>query len=582
VHAIEFDAILRLAKNQLRGGKVAEAEAMYRKVLGVNPQCAEAIHFMGLAALRRGKPDEAMTLILRSIELEDTRPEFHNNLATVLGQMNRAPEALGAAQRAIDLRDEFPEAWSNKGVALENLGRPGEAIDAYRRAVEVQADYVEALSNLGNLLSRMDRHEDAIARLRKIVELRPRDAGARKNLGNASRRAGKPLDAVTAYRMAVEIDARDADAYNNLGAALQESGKTVEAEQVLRTCLSINRDHPDAHWNLGLALLTLGRWREGWVEYEWRRHLREDLGQRRNFPQPAWQGSPLEGMHLLVLCEQGLGDSIQFVRYVPLLVERGARVTVECQARLRPLLKCMENENVKVIARGEPLPRFDMYARLMTLPHILGSTPDNVPNQVPYLSLGDDRISNAAALLERAFAASPCPRVPESLKVGIAWQGNTAHKGDRFRSIALSLLVPLARVEGVHLISLQKGHGSEQIAANPGMNVLEWSDASDTTAEALLDTAAVMKQLDLVMSVDSAIAHLAGALAVPVWVAMPLAPDWRWLLDREDTPWYPTMKLFRQRMPNDWPEVISAMAAELKSLSARANSAESEAKLAAV
>jgi Flp pilus assembly protein TadD len=547
MHPIELDAILKLAKTKLRSGQVAEAEAMYQKVLQTNPRCGEALHFLGLAAMQRGKLDEALELVQKSIELEDGKPEFHNNLATVLGQMNRAPEALGAAQRAIDLKDDFPEAWSNKGVALEKLGRPDEAIDAYRRAVELRGDYAEALANLGNTLSRVGQHDEAITRLRRAAELRSRDAGARKSLGTALRRAGKPTEAVTAYRMATEINPRDPDAYNNLGAALQESGKVTEAEQVLRTALSINPNHLDAHWNRGLALLSLGRWQEGWVEYEWRRHLREDLGQKRGFPQPAWQGSPLSGMHLLVLCEQGLGDTIQFIRYVPMLVERGAKVTVECQAKLRPLLQCLQNENVKVIARGEPLPTFDMHARLMTLPCIFGSTPEDLPNAVPYLSVDEKRIAEFKDQFASEFG----------FKVGLVWQGNTAHKGDRFRSIPLEMFAPLAKIEGVRLVSLQKGYGSEQIEKNKDtMNLLDWSDPTDTTAEALIDTAAVMKNLDLVIAVDTSVAHLAGALGVPTWIAMPLASDWRWLIEREDTPWYPTMRLFRQKKLGGWTEVI--------------------------
>jgi len=555
MHPIELDAILKLAKTQLRSGKVAEAAVMYQRVLVENPRCGEAVHFLGLAAMAGGKLDEALELVQKSIELEDGKPEFHNNLATVLGQMGRTTESLGAAQRAIDLKDDFPEVWSNKGVALEKLGRTDEAIDAYRRAVDLRSDYGEALANLGNALSRVGQHDEAITRLRRAAELRPRDSGARKSLGNALRRAGRPMEAVTAYRMATEINPRDPDAYNNLGAALQESGKVAEAEQVLQTCLSINPNHLDAHWNRGLALLSLGRWQEGWVEYEWRRHLREDLGQKRGFPQPAWQGSPLTGMHVLVLCEQGLGDTIQFIRYVPMLVARGAKVTVECQSKLRPLLKCLENEHVKVIARGEPLPTFDMHARLMTLPCIFGSTPEDLPNSVPYLSVDEKRIAE----FKEQFASEP------GFKVGLVWQGNTAHKGDRFRSIPLELFVPLTKIEGVRLVSLQKGYGSEQIEKNKEqMELLEWSDPTDTTAEALLDTAAVMKNLDLVVAVDTSVAHLAGALGVPTWVAMPLASDWRWLSEREDTPWYPTMRLFRQKKLGGWTDVIERMTTAMR------------------
>src|SRR5579859_1337103 len=551
MHPIELDANLKLAKTHLRSGRLEQDEALYVRCLKAEPRCPEALHFLGMAALRRGRVNEAVKLVCKSIELDPSRADYHNNLATIFGRLNRHPEALGAAQRAIDLRFASPEAHSNKACALERLERFDEAVASYRQALELAPNLVDALAHLGNLLSRLDRHDEALSLLRRCADLCPRDPQSRKLLGNALRRAGRPLEAVTAYRMSIELNPRDADAHNNLGAALQESGKAQDALAVLRTALSINPDHTDAHWNLGLAQLSLGQWHDGWVNYEWRRHLREDAGQNRNFPQPVWQGSPPDGMHLLVLCEQGLGDSIQFIRYVPLLVGKGARVTVECQPRLLPLLKSMETENIKILARGEPLPTFDMHARLLTIPHILGSTPDNVPNAVPYLSIEEHRIARAAELLERADKETgrqgDKEMRPGTLRVGIAWQGNTAHKGDRFRSIALSMFRGLAEVEGVRLVSLQKGHGAEQVEENGGMNVVRCSDPTDTTAEALLETAAVITNLDLVISVDSAIAHLAGALGVAVWVAMPLAADWRWLVEREDTPWYPTMRLFRQR-----------------------------------
>lgn len=575
MHPIEMDATLKLAKHRLREGKVPEAEAMYRKVLAEQSGCGEAIHFLGMAAVQRGKAEEAVGLVRKSIEIEPRNAEFHNNLATVLGRMGRPIEALGEAQRALDIKADLPEAWGNKGVALEALGRLDEAIEAYRKAMELKADHVDALANLGAALSRKGEHEEAIGYLRKFADLRPRSAPARKSLGNALRRAGRAPEAVTAFRMAAELNPKDADTYNNLGAALQESGRIPEAEEGLRTCLSIKPDHTDAHWNRGLALLSMGQWREGWMEYEWRQHLREDVGQRRTFPQPVWKGSPLEGRTVLVLCEQGLGDTIQFIRYVPLLVERGAKVVVECQGRLKGLLKGMEGRDggtkgqrdkgeeqessIRVVARGEALPHFDFHARLLTLPGIFDSTPEEVPGKVPYLHVEQNRVERVGRLIERCVESEG-----KTLRVGLVWQGNTAHKGDRFRSIALEKFEPLARIPGVRLVSLQKGFGSEQIeSCRDTVPVAAWSDSADTTAEALLDTAAAMKNLDLVIAVDTSVAHLAGALGVPVWIAMPLACDWRWLPDREDTPWYPTMRLFRQRHLGEWDDVIERMAAAI-------------------
>jgi len=553
MHPIEIDATLKLAKTRLRSGQVPEAEAMYRRVLEAQPDSAEAVHFLGIAAMTRGKLADALELVRRSIDLKPDCGDYHNNLATVLGRMGKPIETLGAAQQAIDLKAEFPEAHGNKGVALEQLGRLDEAIESYRKAIELRPDYVEALGNLGNALSRKGEHEEGVKCLRRVTELQPRSPDARKNLGNALRQAGNSEQAVTAYRMAVELNPRDADAYNNLGAALQESGQVAQAVEALRTCLSINANHSDAHWNLGLALLGLGDWREGWIQYEWRQHLRQDVGQKRGFPQPVWNGAPIEGRTILLLCEQGLGDTIQFIRYAPLLAQRGAKVIVECQAKLRPLLQTVAGVQ-KVLARGEPLPDFDVHARLLTLPGIFGTTPDTVPADVPYLHVDEARVARwreelrrgdtetrgrgekaeeqarekADADSSRRVSVSPRPRV--EFKVGLCWQGNRGHKGDRFRSIPLADFEPLAKIEGVTLVSLQKGDGSEQVEANRDRVPLHvWSDPSDTSTEALLDTAAVMKCLDLVVTCDTAIAHLAGALGVPVWLALPLAGEWRWL-----------------------------------------------------
>jgi tetratricopeptide (TPR) repeat protein len=550
---------------------------MYKQVLAGDAACAEAVHFLGIAAMHKGKLEEALKLIRQSIELEPRQSDYFNNMATVLGRMNKAIEALGAAQQAIDLKADFAEAYGNKGVALEQLGRLDEAIEAYRKAAELRPDHADALANLGNALSRKGQHEEAITCLRKFVQLRPKVPDARKLLGNALRRAHRPTEAVVAYRMAVEMNPKDPDAYNNLGAALQESGRVIEAEQMLRTCLSIKPDHTDAHWNRGLALLAMGRWREGWMEYEWRQHLKEDVGQKRTFPQPIWKGSPLEGRTLLVLCEQGLGDTIQFIRYVPMLVERGAKVILECQSRLKPLLERMtamrqgdgqDTGPVKVVAKGEPLPNFDMHARLLTLPGIMDSMPESLPNQVPYFQIEEPRVRRCRQVLQKAIEAklpTDAEQANKPFLVGLVWQGNAAHKGDFARSIALERLAPLAQVPGVCLVSLQKGFGCEQIEkCKETVPVIEWADSTDMTADALVDTAALMQSLDLVIAVDTAVAHLAGAMGIPVWVAMPVACDWRWLLVREDTPWYPTMRLFRQEELGDWDNVIARMQVALE------------------
>jgi Flp pilus assembly protein TadD len=557
METVDLSARLAEAKRLLRMRKVPEAAAAYEELLRRAPDSAEANHFMGLVVMQRGELARAVHLIRRSIELEPCRPEFHNNLSIVLGRMNQFPAAMAAADRAISLNPVSPEAWFNKGHALRRMGRLPEAYEALRGACLQGPDNTAALGELGEALLQMGRRDEAIGPLRRVTELAPGSPAGFKTLAHALRQADRPIEAARVYRRVLELTPRSADAHNDLGAVLQELGQVDESEALLRRCLELNPEHPDGHWNLGLSLLIKGRWQDGWLEYEWRRKLRQDAGQKRQFPFPAWDGSPPEGKSLLMVCEQGLGDTIQFVRYATVIARHGARVSVECQPVLRPLIRSVESVE-RVLVRGEPLPRFDLHVRLLTLPNLLGSTPDNVPNQVPYLHVDDARVAGLAKALA---AAGP------GMKVGLVWQGSIHHRGDRFRSIPLANMLPLARVPGVRWINLQKGKGVEQLESHGRpFNMYQWSDPTDLSDRAMLDTAAVIKNLDLIIAVDTSICHLAGALGAKVWVALPLASDWRWLQGREDTPWYPTMRLFRQRSFGQWGDVIERMATELENL----------------
>ncbi|HZL36002.1 MAG TPA: tetratricopeptide repeat protein [Tepidisphaeraceae bacterium] len=550
---LEAASLLVEAKRQLRRCDPRAAEALYRRVLDSDDENPEALHFLGLALQQLGRHDLAIGYISRSVLLSPENADFHNNFAVALGRIGRAAESLEEGGRALRIRPDFAEAHSNRGVALERMGRPDEAIGAFKRAIELRSDYVEAIANLGNCLSRLGRLEEAIEKLRQAIAIQPRHAGAHRALGGALRRQGLEEEAIAAFRRAIEVNPRDADSLNNLGAALQECGQMREAIETLNIALSINPNHRDAHWNLGLALLASGEWQRGWIEYEWRRHLREDVGQRRDFPQPPWNGSPINGRTILLLSEQGLGDTIQFARYASLLADRGARVVLECQPRLRPLLRTLRGVE-RVVARGEPLPAFDVYARLISLPGMFGATPDTVPADVPYVQADPQRVAEWRARME------PAP----GFEVGLAWQGSTRHPGDKLRSIPLAEFALLAKVDGTVFFSLQQGFGVEQIAPlRSELAVIQFDAPVDEACGAFVDTAAIMKSLDLVVTSDTSIAHLAGALGVRTWLALPYAADWRWLLDREDSPWYPTMRLFRQPQPRDWAGVFARMADQL-------------------
>jgi hypothetical protein len=318
--------------------------------------------------------------------------------------------------------------------------------------------------------------------------------------------------------------------------------------------LSLKPDYAAAHNNLGIAWLLMGNFQQGWPEYEWRWKCTEL--KLPSYRQPLWDGSPLKGRTILLLSEQGLGDTLQFIRFAPLLTRSGGRVIVTCRRALARLLASCPGI-ASVVAEGDRLPEFDVYAPLMSLPRLLGTTLATVPAEVPYLTADPALVE----FWQRELSAI------DGFRIGIVWQGSPGYRRDRFRSIPLLQLAPLARLEGVQLVSLQKGPGIDQLhEVSRNFPVTDLGGRLDETSGAFMDTAAVMMNLHLVIAADVAIAHLAGALGVRVWLALPAPPDWRWLLERADCPWYPTMRLFRQAQPGDWASVFERMAAEVRAL----------------
>jgi hypothetical protein len=327
-------------------------------------------------------------------------------------------------------------------------------------------------------------------------------------------------------------------------------GELDEALSVCQRAIQLRPDHAGAHWNKSLVLLLKGDFAQGWAEYEWRWQSKDFRSPRRDFPQPQWRGEDPSGRTILLHAEQGFGDTIQFIRYAPLLAGRGARVIVECQPELQRLLGGVEGIQ-HLTARGEPLPPFDLHTPLLSLPLAWGTRVKTIPGNVPYIKPDPALVGAWRGRLAGDSA----------LKVGLVWAGSPIRKDDRYRSLPLSSLAPLAGVKGVSFYSLQKGKATEQ-AQNPppGMNLIDMTEEIKDFA----DTAALISHLDLVITVDTAVAHLAGAMAKRVWTMLEFVPAWRWLLNREDSPWYPTMRLFRQPAIRDWATVIRRVAGELQ------------------
>jgi hypothetical protein len=348
-----------------------------------------------------------------------------------------------------------------------------------------------------------------------------------------------------------------AEAHNSLGSALSAWGQIEDALAHYEIAIALKPDYVDAHWNRALVRLLQGDYERGWPDYEWRWRCRH--WQRPNFAQPVWEGGSLEGKTILLYAEQGLGDTLQFIRYAPIVQARGARVILQCQAMLIPLLsRCAGLD--EIVPLGSPPPAFDVWAALMTLPALVGTTLETIPAHVPYL-----RADPALAEHWRRQLSTI-----DGFKVGIAWQGSTTHAWDRHRSVPLAAFEPLAQVPGVRLISLQKGAAVQQIHELAGrFAVIDLGEQVDRTAGAFMDTAAILQSLDLVVSVDTAVAHLAGGLNVALWLALHHTPDWRWLRGRQDSPWYPSARLFRQPAPGDWAAVFAQMAEALLETASR-------------
>ncbi|HEY7158656.1 MAG TPA: DUF6165 family protein [Gemmataceae bacterium] len=530
----------------------AEALACFQEALRLNPNFAEVHHHLGMLFLWEQKFDQARAAIQEALRVRPDFAEAHNSMGVLLREQGQRGEARACFEEALRLKGDFAAAQNNLGKLNEDEERMEEATRCYRRALELQPNSTLFLINLGNVLTARGQPDEALPYYRRAVRLEPAEAIYLSNLGNALTLAGRPDEAEAACRQALRLKPDFADAYHNLGISLAARGEIEQALAINAQALRLKPDHVGARNCQSMWWLQMGDFARGWEEYEWR--WKKAKVPPRDFPQPLWDGSPLEGRTLLLHTEQGLGDTLQFIRYAPLVKQRGGTVIVECPTALGQLLaRCSGID--RLIARGAPLPIFDVHAPLLSLPRIFGTTLANVPANVPYLFADATLIDYWRSELSGVAG----------FKIGIAWQGNPRFPADGMRSIPLTHFTPLAQVEGVRLFSLQKGPGREQLPAVAGyLPVIDLADRLDETTGGFMDTAAVMKNLDLVVTSDTSIAHLAGALGVPVWVALALGADWRYLLGREDSPWYPTMRLFRQTRLGDWDSVFERIATELR------------------
>jgi tetratricopeptide (TPR) repeat protein len=508
---------LREALQHYRAGDLATAERLCREALRRDPEHPVGWHLLGLVAHAGGRAELAVDCLTRALAGQPESADLHNNL----------------------------------GEALRALGRNGEAIARYGEALHRRPGFVEAHSNLGLALAALGRHDEALAQFEEALRLRPESAEIRCNLGNLLKEQGRPEDALAQYHAALAVRPNLREAHNNLGAALTQLGRPEEAVVSFREAVRLGPDVADPHHNLAVALLLSGRCAEGWRELEWRWDTVPPNSTRRRFGAPQWMGEDIAGRRLLIHAELGFGDTLQFCRYAPLAVARGAEVVLEVPPQLlRLVADSMAGPGLRVVTQspgfpgGDGLPDFDLHCPMLSLPLAFGTTLATIPARVPYLTAAPERV----AAWSQRLAALPGPRI------GLAWAGNPRNPMDRERSLTLDALAPLGAVSGASFVSLQKGEAAAQAARAPGGLVLH-----DVTAalEDFADTAALVVALDLVISVDSAVAHLAGALGKPVWLLNRFDSDWRWLLGRADSPWYPSLRIFRQPVLRDWAGVIA-------------------------
>jgi Flp pilus assembly protein TadD len=459
----------------------------------------------------------------------------------------RLREAEAIYRQILAVRPSHADSLHLLGVIAGQRDDNAAAVEWIGKAIAIEPSAAIYHNNLGAFSRRLGKMDEALAAYKKAVELQPDYADARYNLGNVLRDTGLLEQSIAEYREAIRLRPDNAETHNNFGFALQHLGRVEEAIAEYREAMRLKPHYADVHLNLAFALLVGGDYEQGLPEYEWR--TRRPAHGLAELPQPRWDGGTLQGKTILVRSEQGLGDGIQFVRYVAILADRGGAVILECLPELRRLFEGVAGVT-HVLARGEPPPPFDVHCPLASLPLALGTRLDSIPAAVPYLH-ADSRLVEASGIAVPGGA----------LNVGLAWAGNPDHRNDRNRSLSLARLSPLGAAKDVRFFSLQKGKPAEQVRTPPpGMELV---DASPELTD-FADSAALIARLDLLITVDTAVAHLAGAMGKEVWVLLPFAPDWRWLLGREDSPWYPTMRLFRQETPGEWGPVIERVVMELE------------------
>jgi tetratricopeptide (TPR) repeat protein len=531
-----------------------QAADCYRRCLDTEPRLAEAHYNLGNTCLDLGRHEDARRSFLRCLDLRPDYGDAHFNLGIACFEARRLDEAIAVYRRALELKPDWVEVLYNLGIACHEYGLPGEAVAAFRKTLELKPDFPEACNNLGIALKDQNALEEAAAWFQRAVALRGDYADALYNLGGVRHEQHRVPEAMAAYRAAIAVSPDCYKACNNLAKAHQDQGDIEAAIDWYRRALSVKPDYGEARFNLSTARLLKGDFLEAWKDYEWR-FQRSDWRRvyPRRFDKPRWNGESFAGRTLLIHCEQGFGDMLQFARYVPMVKARGGTVILETRQAVLRLFEGLRGVDRLVLFSQDhpPAVDFDSYVPLLSLPGIFRTSLDTIPGQVPYLEAEPSKVSQWRSRIAGG-----------ELRVGLVWAGTAT---DPRRASPLAWFAPLASIEGIKIFGLQKGPAADLLnAEGPPKGML--IDNIGRELEDFSDTAAAVENLDVLVTIDTSVAHLAGALGKPVYLLLPDIPDWRWMLNRDDSPWYPTMRLFRQETAGDWGPPLTRIGRRLDSL----------------
>ncbi len=546
--AQEVDKLLQRGFELHQQGHLAVARDFYEQVLAMQPEQFNALQLLGTLLCQGIDPELAVDLFGKAIEIDPGNADVFANRGIAFKNLALYDEAVASYDRAIALKPDYTEAHYNRGIALKDLKRFDEAVASFDRAIALKPDFAQAHTNRGVALQDLGRTDEALASHDRAMSLRPSDAEVHCNRGVALQSLNRLDEAVASHDQAIALKPDFAQACSNRGNVLQDLMRLDDAMASYDRAIAIQPDYAKAHLDKAISLLLLGDFDSGWAMYEWRWKAEETAGKTKHPPETLWLGAePVKGKTLLLHAEQGLGDSIQFCRYARLVGSLGANVLLEVPRALIGLFESLEGVG-NLVAMGKPLPAFDLHCPLLSLPLAFKTAIDTIPNPDAYLaSKPEKRKTWSEALGEKTK-----PRV------GLVWSGSTGHKNDRNRSLTLEKLM-------AHL----PGH-FEYVSLQSEVREVDRKTLHDSAIrhyegriEDFSDTAALCDLMDLVISVDTSVAHLAGALGKTTWVLLPYMPDWRWLLDREDSPWYRSVKLYRQPHYGQWEPVLRRVAMEL-------------------